>query len=164
VLKLLADLPLKSKLLITSFVLLGLAVALTCALAVASYLQDAKARITTETGARARLIAQDAVPALLAHDEAAAHTALQALRLDAEAQGARLFDDRGEIIAEYRGKAWRSATLPSAAPAADADQFGDFALQTVRVVKWQEQPIGTLVVATDLLPYRYELTGFAVKM
>ncbi len=163
-LRLLADLPLKSKLLITSFVLLGLAVALTCVLAVASYLQDAKARLTSDTSARARLIVQDARPALVARDKAAAHTALQALRMDAWAQGARLFDDRGEIMAEYRGKGWREVTLPPAPPAADADRFDDLYLQTIRVIKADKRIVGTLVVATDLLPFRYELTGFAVKM
>jgi diguanylate cyclase (GGDEF)-like protein len=164
VLKLLADLPLKSKLLITSFVLLGLAVALTCILAVASYLQDARARVTGDALTRARVIAQDATPALLAHDKAAAHAALQVLRLDASVQGARLFDDRGEILAEYRGKGWRQATLPPAAPAIEAVRFDELNLQAIRAIKVDKRTVGTLVVATDLLAFRYELTGFAVKM
>jgi diguanylate cyclase (GGDEF)-like protein len=164
VLRLLANLPLKSKLLITTFVLLVAAVALTCALAVASYLQDSKSRVISEAGNQARLVVHDALSALESRDKAAAHMILQVLRLNASVQGARLFDDRGEILAEYRGKAWRDVTLPHTAPPADADRFDELYLETTRVVKIDKRTAGTLVVATDLLPFRYELTGFTVKI
>ncbi len=163
-LRLLADLPLKSKLFVTSFLLLGTAVAITCVLSVASYLQDAKARLVTDADTRARLIAQDATPALKLRDKAAAHQALRALRLAPAVQGARLFDDRGEILAEYRGQGWRETTLPPVTPAADSDRFEELHLQTARVVKTNEGSVGTLVVATDLVGYRYEVVGFAVRI
>jgi methyl-accepting chemotaxis protein len=164
VLRLLADLPLKSKLFVTSFLLLGTAVAITCVLSVASYLQDAKARLVTDADTRARLIAQDATPALILRDKAAAHQALQALRLAPSVQGARLFDDRGEVLAEYRGQRWRKTTLPLITPAANSDRFEELHLQTARVVEADERSVGTLVVATDLVGYRYEVVGFAVRI
>ena len=163
-LKLLADLPLKSKLFVTSFLLLGTAVAVTSVLAVASYLQDARARVVTDADSHAELITQDATPALILRDKAGAYQALQTLRLAPSVHGARLFDDRGEILAEYRGKGWRDITLPPVAPAAEFDRFQELHLQTARKIKTDKRSVGTLVVATDLVGFRYEVVGFGVRI
>jgi diguanylate cyclase (GGDEF)-like protein len=164
VLRLLADLPLKTKLTVSSFLLLGVAVALTCGLAIASYLQDARQRTTTEAQTRADLLVQHATPALLLHDRVAAHHAMQLLRLAPAVRIARLFDDRGEIFAEYRGSGWRETVLPSNPPEADATLYEDLSLQTTRLIKADSRTVGALVVVTDLQAFRYELVGFGIKI
>ena len=163
-LRFLADLPLKAKLSLSSFALLGIAVVLTCALAIASYLQDAKARITTEADTRADLLVRHAAPALVLRDSAAAHQAMQVLRLAPAVRSARLFDGRGEVLAEYYGNGWRETALTIAPPDGDATLYEDLQLQTTRVIKADARTVGALVIVTDLQAFRYELVGFGIKM
>jgi diguanylate cyclase (GGDEF)-like protein len=164
VLRLLSNLPLKTKLSVSSFLLLGAAVALTSALAIASYLQDAKLRTTTEADTRADVLVQYATPALLLRSPVAAHQAMQVLHLAPAVRIARLYDDRGEIVAEYRGNGWRETVLPASPPTADATLYEELFLHTARLIKANGRTVGALLIVTDLQAFRYELVGFGIKI
>lgn len=156
--------PLRSKLSLTSIALLVAAVVLVCALAVATYAQDVKQRLATEADARAALVAQDATPALLLHDPVLANQALQELRLAPTVRHARLFDERGQLLAEYRVSGVPDVVLPLTPPAADSERFDELYLETSRLIKASGRSLGSLVLATDLRSVRYEMVGFGIKI
>ncbi|HYL19058.1 MAG TPA: diguanylate cyclase, partial [Burkholderiales bacterium] len=157
------EISLTTKLLLTSFLTLGGAVALTWFLVVSDYSQESKLRLLAETANRAELTAYNASTALAADDRSGAEHALGSLSLVEAVLSARLYDQHGVLFAEYTS-AHAHGIMPSPSPSLDAGQrWNDTYLETYRPVFANGKVIGVLAVATDLTPFRYELAGHGIK-
>jgi len=157
------DISLTTKLLLTSFLTLGGAVALTWFLVVSDYSQESRLRLLSESASRAELTAYNASTALAAGDRSGAEHILGSLSLVEAVLSARLYDQHGVLFADYDSP-YAHGIVPSASPSLDAGQrWHDTYLETYRPVLDHGKVIGILAVATDLTPFRYELAGHGIK-
>jgi HAMP domain-containing protein len=161
---LLATLPFKSRLGLTSFLLLLAAIAAICVLAVAGYQQELRVGLLANASVRAELAAQEAAEALEHRDPRAAYERLALLRLDPQVLSARLYDLHGDILTEYRSIELRDAPpIPEAAPQA-GHRFLPLYVETSRPVMRGDAKVGTIVLLTALRELRYDVVAFGVKL
>jgi diguanylate cyclase (GGDEF)-like protein len=161
---LLATLSLRTKLnLVTVFAVLATGIA-TCVLAVMSYYQEAEVRLTSSAAERARLIAREIGGALVDGDKSDVQRVLEGLRLAPDVLYARMLDTRGRQLAQYRNPLWHQAPLHFDGPVTSGQRMQPGYLENLEPVFLNGSPIGTLLIATDLSFFRYDLVGFTIKV
>jgi two-component system, sensor histidine kinase and response regulator len=121
------------------------------------------ARITdvlSETAAMADVVALNSASALMFSDKAAASQSLQALRARQEVEGAKLFDDRGNLFAEYRNTLHSERQplpwTPESASHVFSAMFAPSA-QIVRPVMVDGERVGEVSIVVNLAPLRADL-------
>jgi hypothetical protein len=154
---------LSTKLLAATGATLAFVVAIACALVVADHYQDASARVLVETTTQAELIAANAGPALANHDGIEAERVLSALQAAPTVLSARLHDSRGMPVAEYKTSRWSRLGLTLGFPASSGSKFQQEYLEIMRPVFMRGQPVGMLVLASDLTALRIDCVSFGVK-
>ena len=160
---LLGDLLLTTKLLLASFLTLAGVIVLTWIMVVTDHQQESEVRLLAETALRAELTAYNAASALASDDRFAASRVLASLKLTESVLSARLFDQHGELFADYTS-ARSHGVVPSPQPGLFGGQrWNPDYLETYRPVLADNKIIGVLAIATDLTPFRYELAAFGIK-
>jgi diguanylate cyclase (GGDEF)-like protein len=161
---LLATLSLRTKLnLVTVLALLTTGVA-SCVLAVMSYYQEAELRLASSAAERARLTAREIAGALVDGDTGDAQRVLEGLRLAPDVLYARLLDTRGKQVAQYRNPGWHQIPVAFDGPVSSGQRVQPGYLENLEPVFLNGSPIGTLLIATDLSFFRYDLVGFTIKV
>jgi two-component system, sensor histidine kinase and response regulator len=121
------------------------------------------ARITdvlSETAAMADVVALNSASALMFSDKAAASQSLQALRARQEVEGAKLFDDRGNLFAEYRNKLRQEQPPAPWTPESASHIFSAMfapSAQILRPVTVDGERVGEVSIVLDLAPLRADL-------
>lgn len=159
-----ADLSLRTKLVLASFLALLGAIAVGGALSVAGYYQEAKLHLLAEAEGRALAAARETADALQRADARAAMERLELLRLDPDVLSARLFDTRERLLAEYRSFDLRSALPGAGAPTPAGHSFHADYLETSQSVVAGGNVVGTLVLITDLQGFRYDVVAYGIKL
>ena len=162
--RLIATLSLRTKLnLATMLALLAIAVA-SSALSVLSYYQEAEQRLNSSVAERARLTSRELGGALLDGDPQQAQQVLFGLRLAPDVLYARMLDMRGQQVAQYRNPGWREAPLEFDGPVRSGQRLQPGYLENLEPVFVNGTPVGTLLIATDLSFFRYDLVAFCIKV
>ena len=117
--------------------------------------QESEVRLLAETALRAELTAYNAASALASDDRFAANRVLASLKLTESVLSARLFDQHGELFADYTSALARRVRRrsPPLAAALESDY-----LETYRPVLADNKIIGARI-ATDSRRF-YELAAF----
>jgi diguanylate cyclase (GGDEF)-like protein len=147
----------------TVLTLVAMAVAV-CTLAVTSYYQEAELRLTASAAERARLTARAIGSALVDGDSEDVQRILEGLRLAPEVLYARMVDDDARQIAQYRNVGWLGVPQQPAQRAIGEQRIQHGYLETLEPVFLNGALVGTLLIATDLSYYRYDLVGFGIKV
>jgi diguanylate cyclase (GGDEF)-like protein len=161
--RLLINLTLSTKILLATGCTLVVVVAIACALVIADHYQDANARLLGEAVTQADLIASNAAPSLAARDRAEAARVLDSLRAAPTVLAARIVDDHGAPLAEYRTDRAQRQALMLNARVSSGSRLDEDHLEVYRPVLFGGQPIGMLALATDLTSFRYDFVGFGIK-
>ena len=161
---LLASLPLKTRLVLTSFLLQFAAITAICLLAVAGYQQDLRVRMLADASVRAEVAAKEVAEALSNRDPRAAYERLALLRLDPQVLSARLYDAHGELLTEYRSIDLRDTPPLAQTPPPAGHRFQGLYLETSRPVFKADATVGTLVLLSEMRELRYDVVAFGVKL
>jgi signal transduction histidine kinase/ActR/RegA family two-component response regulator len=162
----LADLPIRSKLTLTTMFTTVVALLLACAAFVAYELIAFREDLRAELSSLAIILGENSAAALAFEDaESAAHT-LQSLKTHPHVLGAALYDRSGKVFATYRNAA---NTSPFVAPQAPdiTYRFESDRLILAREFDLAGERAGTVLIESDMSElsarmWRYALIGFIV--
>jgi signal transduction histidine kinase len=111
-------------------------------------------RIETETG----IIAFNCVSPLLFDDAAAAEATLDALRAEPQVESAGVYTPDGALFAAY---ARQGSSAAASALLADGHRFTPEGLWVAHPIRFEDRPIGTVVIRADLREIRQRAWRYA---
>ncbi|HYB98756.1 MAG TPA: ATP-binding protein [Candidatus Limnocylindrales bacterium] len=155
----LQNLPVKQKLTMVILLTCSAVLLLACAVLAAYELYDFRRAMARDTTVLADVLAKNTQAALAFEDDAFARDMLRALQVEPYVTAAALYDDGGELFAEYV-RPGEQLSLPDG-PAIDGARFESGHLVLFRPVLLNDKRIGTIYVQAELVGLYERLRLFA---
>jgi signal transduction histidine kinase/DNA-binding NarL/FixJ family response regulator len=158
----LRDLPIRSKLMLITVIISGVALFVACAAFTSYDYITFRQFMVREWMASADLIGANSTAAISFGDHEAAHEALSSFRDNSGFLNARIFDQQGQPFATFTRPG--AAEMPIDPIPAEAFQFRSNALIVCRSIQLDGKTIGTIRICSDLSQLHERIRGYALAL
>jgi len=160
----LRDLTIRRKLMAITMIAAGAALLLTCSCFVVYELITFRAGLARRLSTQAEIVGNNCAAALVFKDPESARATLGALRAEPGIISARIYTPNGAVFASYARDPNAGSVTPSPPPAGEAagHSFELGRLVVFQPIKFDEAPIGTVLIESDLAEMKSRLQRYAL--
>ncbi len=156
-----AGLSIRGKVLFTSLVTAGLALAVASVIVLGSEFEWARRKAIQTSKAISDVVIVYTLPALIFEDAVTAGRMIDSLKSEPKVVHAALYDPRGGRLAEYRRAGWAGA-LPASLPSGEDREFRGRHLRAFAPILVKGRPMGTLYLVTDVSDIARQIVSFVL--